>query len=93
MGLCFSGLVFFVGTRRDGLGEPTRSRAISRTTLLTENVFFLRFFGTERPRGFQFPLGLDLGLCIFAHSLAKSAIIKIQALGFRLPAFGSRATR
>lgn len=44
-GLYFSGLVFLSGTRRDGLGEPTRSRAISRTALAAEKVFFLRFLG------------------------------------------------
>ena len=47
MGLCFSGFVFFAGTGCEGLGEPTRSRAISRTVVAAEKVFFLRFRGIE----------------------------------------------
>jgi hypothetical protein len=45
VGLCLSGLVFFAGTRREGLGLPTRSRAISRTTLAAEKIFLLRLRG------------------------------------------------
>ena len=43
VGLCFSGLDFFATTRRDGLGLPTRSRAISRTALAAVKVFFFLF--------------------------------------------------
>jgi hypothetical protein len=74
VGLCLSGLVIFAGINLEGLGEPTRSRAISRTILLAEKFLFLRFFGIERSR-------LDAGLCIFAHSLGKSAIIKTVQFG------------
>ncbi len=45
VGLCLSGLVFLAGTSREGLGLPTRSRAISRTTLAAEKIFFLRLRG------------------------------------------------
>src|SRR5208282_2836837 len=45
VGLCLSGFVFFAGTRREGFGLPTRSRAISRTTLAAEKIFFLRLRG------------------------------------------------
>lgn len=87
MGLCFSGLVFLAGTSREGLGEPTLSRAISRTTLAAENVFFfLRFFGIDGSR-------LDIRLCIFAHSLVKSAIIKTFQVEFRLRFRGQSESR
>jgi hypothetical protein len=43
--LCLSALLFFVRTSWDGLGLPTRSRAISRTTLAAEKIFFLRLRG------------------------------------------------
>lgn len=45
MGLCFSAFVFLARTGREGLGEPTRSRAISRTILAAEKTFFLRLRG------------------------------------------------
>jgi hypothetical protein len=45
--LCFSGFVFFAGTACEGLGEPTRSRAISRITVAAENVFFFRFLAIQ----------------------------------------------
>ena len=48
MGLCLSGLFLLAATNCDGLGEPTRSLAISRTTLGAEKVFFFRFFGIVR---------------------------------------------
>ncbi len=44
VGLCFSGLVVLAGTGRDGLGLPTLSRAISRTTLAALKVFFFRLW-------------------------------------------------
>ena len=53
MGLCLSGLVFFAGTSREGFGLPTRSRAISRTTLAAEKIFFLRLRGMGRDAGFR----------------------------------------
>src|SRR5712692_5398178 len=43
VGLYFSGLDFFAGTRCEGLGLPTRSRAISRTALAAVKVFFFLF--------------------------------------------------
>ena len=43
--LCFSAFFFFPGTRLDGLGLPTRSRAISRTILAAEKTLFLRLRG------------------------------------------------
>jgi len=43
VGLCFAGSDFLAGTRCVGLGEPTRSRAISRTVVAAEKVFFFRF--------------------------------------------------
>lgn len=45
VGLWRSGFVFFAGTRREGLGLPTRSRAISRTTLAAEKIFFFGLRG------------------------------------------------
>lgn len=47
MGLYFSGFVVFARTSCEGLGEPTRSRAISRTVTAAENFFFFRFFGMK----------------------------------------------
>ena len=44
VGLYFSGLVVLAGTRWDGLGLPTLSRAISRTALAALKVFFFRRF-------------------------------------------------
>lgn len=43
MGLYFSGLDFFATTSCEGLGLPTRSRAISRTVLLAVKVLFFLF--------------------------------------------------
>ena len=45
MGLWRSGLDFLARTNCDGLGLPTRSRAISRTTFAAEKTFFLRLRG------------------------------------------------
>jgi len=45
VGLCLSGFVFFAATSWEGLGLPTRSRAISRTILAAEKIFFLRLRG------------------------------------------------
>src|SRR5271157_1156555 len=45
VGLCRSGLDFFARTSWDGFGLPTRSRAISRTILEAEKIFFLRLRG------------------------------------------------
>lgn len=47
VGLYFSGFAVFARTSCEGLGEPTRSRAISRTVTAAENVFFLRFFAMK----------------------------------------------
>lgn len=48
VGLCFSGFVFLAGTECDGFGDPTRSRAISRTTVAAEKRFFFRFFAISK---------------------------------------------
>jgi len=74
VGLCFSLLVVFAGTRRVGCGDPTRSRAISRTVLAAENAFVFLFLGMraqiygseQRPAN-----------CLFSHRVCKSAIIDL----------------
>lgn len=72
MGLYFSALVVFAGTRRDGLGEPTRSRAISRTAWAAENVFFLGFLGMEERSGNSIPQRpWDKSCWQLSHSLSK----------------------
>jgi hypothetical protein len=45
VGLYFSALFVLAFTSCDGFGLPTRSRAISRTILAAEKIFFLRLRG------------------------------------------------
>jgi hypothetical protein len=45
VGLCRSGFPFLARTSCEGLGLPTRSRAISRTTFVAEKTFFFALRG------------------------------------------------
>lgn len=82
MGLCFSALAFLATTSWEGLGEPTRSRAISRTVVAAEKVFFLRFFGIFRflvgPLSSKTGRGASL-LC-FGADTRSALLLRIFAL-------------
>jgi hypothetical protein len=76
--LCFSGFDFFGFTSCDAFGAPTRSRAISRTTLAAEKTFFfgLRgmivfFVSVSHLRTFNTQKCNNLSLAARSHSFAK----------------------
>jgi len=84
VGLCFSGLLFLAGTGREGLGVPTRSRAISRTTLLALKVFF--FFRGMRVESRQVASSASSHM-----KPSKSEIILFSAFAIRLSAHGFKS--